>query len=488
MRLPPYLSCIVILVVVTACAPFAPRSTDPALPDLPSRYSLYAENATLNTPWWQEFGSSQLDRLMDIALSQGFSIRQARARLDQARASAIQAGASLVPSVSVEAGSSHTRQKYESDSSDVYTTTKEHSLGLAAQYELDLWDRIGSTREAERLEAQASQEDVHTAFMTLSGQIAENWIEILQVRREQALVKAQIQTNKQYLEVLELRFDNSLSTALDVLQQREALASSRTLLPPLEAQERVLMHETAVLMGKSPDFDLGLTENDLPDPLPLPSTGIPADLLANRPDVRAAGLRLRSSQWEIASARADRLPAITLTGSAEYTSDQFNTLFDNWLANLAAGLTGPIFDGKRRAAEVDRTRAVARERLADYQQTVMEAVRDVENALVNIEKQQSYLVATKNQLDIARMTLEQAKQRYENGVVTYLTVLTNLLNVQSLERTLVQAQADLLLYQVGLYRALGGTWYNRLETEARSLAGSQADAPTSRTTHTRQQG
>jgi NodT family efflux transporter outer membrane factor (OMF) lipoprotein len=348
-----------------------------------------------------------------------------------------------------------------SDGAATYSTTKEHSLGLAGSYELDLWGRIHSSLEAERLTARASMEDVHTAFMTLSGQIAENWIKILQVRKEQALIKAQIATNETYLEVLELRFDKSLSSALDVLQQREVLARSQTLLPPLEASEQVLLNETAVLLGKSPHFDLGLNQDTLPDPLGIPTTGIPADLLAQRPDVRAAGLRLHAAEWEIASAQADRLPAITLTAQAEYSSDQFNTLFDNWLANLAAGLTGPIFDGKRRSAEVDRVRAVAKERLALYEQTVMQAVRDVENALVNGKKQQAYLDATTEQLGIAKMALEQAKERYQNGIVDYLTVLTSLLNVQSLERNLVQRQADLLLYQIALHRALGGAWYGQ---------------------------
>ncbi|MDD4649871.1 MAG: TolC family protein [Desulfoplanes sp.] len=230
----------------------------------------------------------------------------------------------------------------------------------------------------------------------------------------------------------------------------------------MEATEQVLLNETAVLLGKSPHFDLGLTQNALPAPLSVPAAGIPADLLANRPDVRAAGLRLHAAEWEIASARADRLPAITLTAQAEYASDQFNTLFDNWLANLAAGLTGPVFDGHRRAAEVDRVRAVAEERLALYEQTVMQAVRDVENSLVNGEKQQAYLDATQKQLTIAKMTLQQAKERYQNGIVDYLTVLTSLLNVQSLERSLVQRQADLLLYQVALSRTLGGSWYTTI--------------------------
>jgi outer membrane protein TolC len=248
------------------------------------------------------------------------------------------------------------------------------------------------------------------------------------------------------------------------------------------------MNETAVLLGKAPNFDLGLTADDLPSSLPLPASGVPADLLANRPDVRAAGLRLRSSQWEVSSARADRLPAITLTGQAEYASDQFNTLFDNWLANLAAGLTGPIFDGNRRSAEVDRTRAVARERLLAYEQTVMEAIRDVENALVNMTKQQAYLEAVRKQLALAEMTLKQAGERYQNGVVTYLTVLTSLLDVQSLERTLVQGEADLLRYQIALCRALGGAWYEDLEEQAAGAADRRAASPAIETTITSEQG
>ena len=453
-----------ILLVTTGCAPFAPPATAPNLPDLPSRYSLYQEGTSVQVPWWQAFKSDELNRLIALSLADGFSIRQAWAKLDQARAMAAKAGASLYPAIDLDAGSSFTRERSQSSSQGThsYSTTKEHSLGLAGSYELDLWGRIHSSLEAERFTARASLEDVHTAFMTLSGQIAENWIKILQVRNEQALVKAQIATNETYLEVLELRFDKSLSSALDVLQQREVLARSQTLLPPLEATEQVLLNETAVLLGKSPHFDLGLTQNALPAPLSVPAAGIPADLLANRPDVRAAGLRLHAAEWEIASARADRLPAITLTAQAEYASDQFNTLFDNWLANLAAGLTGPVFDGHRRAAEVDRVRAVAEERLALYEQTVMQAVRDVENSLVNGEKQQAYLDATQKQLTIAKMTLQQAKERYQNGIVDYLTVLTSLLNVQSLERSLVQRQADLLLYQVALSRTLGGSWYTTI--------------------------
>jgi outer membrane protein TolC len=131
---------------------------------------------------------------------------------------------------------------------------------------------------------------------------------------------------------------------------------------------------------------------------------------------------------------------------------------------------------------------VARERLLAYEQTVMEAIRDVENALVNMTKQQAYLEAVRKQLVLAEMTLKQAGERYQNGVVTYLTVLTSLLDVQSLERTLVQGEADLLRYQIALCRALGGAWYEDLEEQAAGAADRRAASPAIETTITSEQG
>ncbi len=454
----------ILCITVEGCAPFAPRSSPSVSSELPSQYTLYEGTRSLHIPWWKGFGSSELNHMMETALNQGFSIQQVRARLDQARAVAVQQGAALLPDIAVEAGASHTRQVQHPPGGKQVVTTRRHSLGILARYEIDLWGRITSVQEAARLATDAAREDLHAAFMSLSAQIATQWVELLLVRREQILVRSHIHTNTIYLKALELRFTNSLATALDVLQQRETLARSQAMLPALEAREKTLIHELAVLMGRAPGDDIGVSEDNLPEPLTMPALGIPAHLLANRPDVRAAGLRLEASQWEIARARAHRLPAITLSARTDCSSDQVKTLFDNWLVNLAAGLTGPIFDGQRRAAEVERTRAAYQERLAVYQQVVMEAVRDVENALVRIDKQQVYLGHLHQQLDLAQMTLQQARQRYQNGVITYLNVLTSLLKVQSLERTLIQGKGDLLLYQIGLNRALGGTWYHNLNT------------------------
>jgi outer membrane protein TolC len=198
---------------------------------------------------------------------------------------------------------------------------------------------------------------------------------------------------------------------------------------------------------------------------PVPDVGLPADLLGNRPDVRAAGIRLRSSQWQVSAARANRLPALRLTAGGGYGAENLDRLFDNWILTLAGNLTAPIFDGGRRAAEVDRTRAKADENLSAYRLAVLTAVKEVEDALVAESKQRQHLEALKLQREAAGRALEEAGQRYRKGIQDYLPVLTQLLAVQGLDRDLIRQETQLLVERVALYRALGGTWTDSLDPE-----------------------
>jgi outer membrane protein TolC len=176
--------------------------------------------------------------------------------------------------------------------------------------------------------------------------------------------------------------------------------------------------------------------------------------------------RLELADWNVSAAKADRLPSLSLTARATYQADELNLLLDNWLLNLAANLTAPLLDGGRRKAEVDRLTAVVDENLAAYRQTILAAVREVEDALVGEEKLQAHLRGLDTQLDAARNALNEARSRYRNGLIDYLPVLTQLLTVQNLERTIIQRKADLLVARVNLYRALGGSWTDELEPQA----------------------
>jgi outer membrane protein TolC len=255
-----------------------------------------------------------------------------------------------------------------------------------------------------------------------------------------------------------MRFRRSLASALDVYQQRQAVAATEALLPLARLREEILLNQLAALLGRTGPDGLHVNTETLPQTGPLPPIGIPAEVLANRPDVRSAERRLQSAGWSANAAKADRLPAIRLTGSLQYENSDLSELFDNWAANLAASLTGPLIDGGRRRAEVRRTLAVVRERLAEYRETVLTAILEVEDALASEQRQQEYLGRLEQQLKAAQRSYEESINRYRNGLVEYTTVLVQLNRLQGLERERVAADYNLLQYRINLYRALGGRW------------------------------
>jgi outer membrane protein TolC len=188
---------------------------------------------------------------------------------------------------------------------------------------------------------------------------------------------------------------------------------------------------------------------------------VPADLLSRRPDIRASGLKLQATEARTAAARAGRLPRVTLSASAGYSSDSFADLLDDWLANLAANLVWTLFDSGSKRAEVTRLEAVAEENLAAYEQAVLTAIREVEDAMVREVKQVEYIEALERQLTISREGFRESISRYRKGLSDYLPVLSALTSTQRLERSIVLAEFERLSQRVKLHRALGGGWMEK---------------------------
>ncbi len=446
--------------MLISCSPFKPTVMPDAAGEIPDAYTLYDEAPAHSLPWWESMGSEELNRLIDTALSDNFTLKEAWYRLQQARSLAVQAGAELYPDLSVSGGIELTRRRSENAFGGSIGSVGEESygIGLVSNYELDLWGRIRSQQEAALLAVNASQADLQTAGITLAAEVADRWVRILAQRLQKQLLEKQLANNLIFLELIELRFRKAMVSALDVYQQKQVVENVRAQIPLVEAETRLLMHELAVLLGRPPRADLDLKQKDMPAIGRLPALGLPADLLANRPDVRAAGMRLKAAEWQVAAARANRLPAIQFTAGAQYGRSDLDLLFDTWLLNLAANLTAPIFDAGRRVAEVDRTRAVADENLWTYRQAVLTAIKEVEDALENESRQLEHIQGLVAVKDAAQRGLQEAVGRYRSGLSDYLPVLTQLLAVQDLERDLISQQALLVLYRVALYRALGGDW------------------------------
>ncbi|MGB2929093.1 MAG: efflux transporter outer membrane subunit [Desulfobacterales bacterium] len=451
----------VILLLVASCTPFKPRARQSPSGELPPTFSLYTAESEPAKRWWKEFKDPDLNALIIEMLSDNLTLKEAWARLNQVRALAVQAGAALYPNLTGTAGASYARQR-SGNGSRKTVSDDNYFLGVVSSYELDLWGRVRSGRKSALLEASAAREDVNAAAMTLAAEVAQRWVNIIAQRMQKRLLEHQLQTNLTFLELVELRFHMAMVSVLDVYQQKQVVEDIRAEIPLVEAREQLLRHELALLLGKPPQTFLNISREELPKPIEIPATGLPADLLSARPDLRAAGMRLWAADWQVAAARADRLPAISLTAQARYGESDMDVLFDNWLLSLAGNLTAPIFDGKRRAAEVDRSLATVDEKVSAYRRTVLTAIKEVEDALVSESKQREHIKGLEKVTDTARKALKEAGNRYRKGLTDYLPVLTQLLKVQGLERNLIQQQANLLSSRISLYRALGGTWTESL--------------------------
>jgi NodT family efflux transporter outer membrane factor (OMF) lipoprotein len=370
---------------------------------------------------------------------------------------AVQAGADLYPDLNIDGGTTHARRHSENGISDTYTT-RQYAIGLSSQYEIDLWGRIRAEENAAALTAEAAREDWNTTVIALAANVATSWAQILSQQSQKRLLAKQLETNLTYLELVELRYRKGIVSGLDVFQQQQIVEGVQAQIPLVEAQEQLLLNQLAVLLGKAPGGRLDIQTMELPIPTQVPAAGLPADLLANRPDVRAAGRRLEATDWQVAAARANRLPAVSLTGTASYGPADIDLMLDNWILSLAGNLAAPLLDGGRRAAEVDRARAATDESLAAYRETVLTAVREVQDALVAEYYQRRHIMALNRQLEAARNALVEAREQYRKGVDDYLPVLTQLLAVQNLERDLITQNAQLFIDRIDLYTALGGNW------------------------------
>ena len=236
------LSTAVAVFMLSGCTVFQPptRSSPPL--DMPGHYSLYTACEPGPGKWWRSFGSTELDRFVDEALSNNFDIRTAWSRVQQADAIARQVGATMKPTMFYTAGAERSGlQTKEPGAEARRSNTEAWSAGLGASYEIDLWGRLRALRHSEALNFQAAREDLESAAVTVSAEVAFIWIDILTVCRQIEILQDQIENNRKLMDLQQLRFTNGKASALDVSQQREALAAARAKLPLLQlAQQQQL--------------------------------------------------------------------------------------------------------------------------------------------------------------------------------------------------------------------------------------------------------
>ncbi|CCE24123.1 efflux transporter outer membrane subunit [Methylotuvimicrobium alcaliphilum] len=445
-------SVLLIFFFLSACS-IDIKEFNPPIP-VPETFSITG-GESLQDRWWLNFNDPALNTLIDTALQQNLDLTAAFERLKQAEAEARKAGAELIPAVNA---TTNANRLIEDNANTGSLTFDNFSLGLIASYEVDLWGRIRAGTYAAEQEIKAAEQDIHTAAIALSAEIARIWYLLTEQKLQLDLLNEQIEVNKQYADLVEVRFRGGQATAADVFQQRQLLegvvGDRYTVLANIE----VLKNQLAVLTGQAPGT-LDIVAGDrFPELAGLPKTGLTSDLIQRRPDVMKAYYRLQAADLRIAAAVADRFPKLGLSASLDTSAPDLQAFFNNWMATLAGNLVLPLIDGGRRVAEVRRTEAATEEALNLYGQSVLQSLQEVENALAQETRQHERLDSLKDQLRYLNEANENIRIRSAYGIFDFLRVLSTLNSLQAMQRTLIRAERELIDFRIQLYRSLAGGW------------------------------
>jgi NodT family efflux transporter outer membrane factor (OMF) lipoprotein len=422
--------------------------------------------------WWEQFEDKKLNFLMEEAFRYNLDIARAYERIRQSLALIQITSSSGGPVLNIEGSGGRARLPAASGT----FTENTYSISVAASYEIDLLGKLKSATEASRLDALASEQDLKSLYISISARLADLYFLAVEQRAQLELSDQAIASFQDTLERVEHRYRGGLVPAIDVYQSRQNLALAKAQRPLFESSLNVTLNALSVLVGRFPDKDIGGSIKELND-APVFEIGLPSQLLVGRPDISAALLKLKASDKRIAAAIADRFPSFNLIGNYGGAGNNIRTVLDspNIFWNILLQIAQPILDSGRRKAEVSRREAVFRENLAVYHNTVLNAFKEVEDAIAKISASEERIKALYEQADASDRALRLALDRYMQGLTDFLPVLTEQLRYFNTKSGLLAAKRQIVSDRIQLVRALGGEWVNEEINEYLSLKQTGVD-------------
>nr|WP_314543298.1 efflux transporter outer membrane subunit [uncultured Massilia sp.] len=470
---------------VSACGTLGPDfKTPPGAADAAYRHAgTQADNAArLPAQWWTVFGDAALDQLEARALQNNPDVRAAAQRLVQAQAQLGVTRAAQRPSLNASAGISNSRTSAETAQGLALghraIEGNNYSIGADFSWELDLWGRVRRSVEAADAQALAAQDDRDGVLLMLSSQVASSYWQLRGLDAEIAILNNALATRRESEQLIQARFDAGLSNELDVARARIERANAESDMQEVQRQRNNLEHALAVLAGASPSQPiLPVAQDALALPLP-PSVpvGLPASLLGQRPDLAASVAQLRASNAQIGVAEAAFYPNVSLTGNFGFASKSLSDISQGSARQFSAGplaLSLPIFDGGRNRANLKLARARYDEAVANHEGRLLTALREVEDALSDVQQRQQQGDVQEQARVAAARALLVAQARYDRGVSTYLDVTDAQRSTLSADRAAAQIRTQRLVAAVSVARALGGGWSEGKPEATVAQAGGQ---------------
>ena len=413
--------------------------------------------------WWRVFDDEELGRLETAADAANQDIKLAVARVDQAEAGSKYARSFLFPTISLGASASRTREAQNrpnnGNTNGFAATYNDFQLPAFLSYEVDAWGRVRNSIKAANATQQATAADLRFVRLAVEANVAMDYYSLRETDAERQVLDSTVQEMQSAVDLTTNRFRGGLTSELEVKQAQTLLDQTKAQAQALDVQRAQLEHAIAVLEGKAAsDFSLPrATFDELPPTIP---SGLPAELLARRPDIAEVERYVAAANAEIGVAKTAALPHISLTGLAGFESSNLASLFSwqNGIASLGASAVMPVFTGGRVKAGVDQAWAVYRQSLAQYQKTVLTAYQEVEDQLAALRILAGEAQSTADAVADAQQAETIALNRYRNGLVSYLDVVYAQTALLANQRTATQIGGQRMVATVVLIKALGGGW------------------------------
>ncbi|MFP5391190.1 MAG: efflux transporter outer membrane subunit [Gammaproteobacteria bacterium] len=439
-----------------SAAPAAFRHADPAAVD----------SARLPAAWWTIYNDATLNALEQRAVTGSPSVRASGQRLMQAQAQLNALRSSQLPSVNAGAGASNSRTSARTSQGLALggrsIEGNNYSVGASLSWELDLWGRVRRVIEAADGQALAAQDERDGVILLLSAQVAQTYWQLRGLDAEIAILNGALGARREAEQVVEARFKGGLTNELDLSRARIERANAESDLHEAARQRDALEHALATLVGASPSTPLVAANagTELPAPPAIP-VGLPASLLAQRPDLAASVANLRSAHAQVGAAEASFYPSVSLTGNFGFASEALHDITSGAARQFSLGplaVTLPVFDAGRNRANLALAQARYQEALATHQGRLLTALREVEDALSDVHQRRLQGETQAQSQQAATRALLVARARYERGLSNYLDVTDAQRSALAADRAAVQIRTQRLLASAAVARALGGGW------------------------------
>jgi NodT family efflux transporter outer membrane factor (OMF) lipoprotein len=441
---------------------------------VPQRWTVAPARGTSTKPpaqdeWWAAFQDPELNSLVERAVGRNLDLKLALERVQEARAARGIARSGYFPSVDATASSTRNRQRVIAAPSGQRTSPafvpieyNNFQGALGASWELDVFGGVRRAVRAATADVAAAEENRRDVLVILLGDVGRVYAQLRGFQRRLEIANKNIKTQQDTLDLTTARAKAGLATELDVSRAAAQLESTKAVVPTLLSGIDISIHRLSVLLGEEP----GALRSELEKTSPIPSAGpdvdvgLPSDLLKRRPDIRRTDAQLAAATARIGEAKADLFPRFVLSGTAGRQATQLHDLTlgaGNFFAT-GPGISLPLFTGGRIRSNIAVQTSRQRAALISYQSTILTALEEVQNALVNYSQEQERRDRLNQAVEQSQLAVDLATEQYRAGLVDFLSVLDAQRELYANEDQLVQSQGSVTTDLIALYRALGGGW------------------------------